>query len=158
MCMTLVNFLDENNVIFMKQFGFRRNHSTINAVQLLVSDILSSFEEHLSVACNFIDLRKAFDTVSHSIIIKKLECLGIRGVLLNWFKSYLTMRQQFTYVNNAISDIRYMECGIPQGSLLRVLMFQLQINDMPHCLRFSNSILYADDTTIYVVGRNVKFI
>ena len=123
-----------------------------------MSDILRSFEDQQFVASVFIDLKKAFDSVSHEIILKKLECLGIRGQLYNWFNSYLTNRYQFTEVNGETSSKGKICCGVPQGSLIGVLLFKIQINDMHQCLKFCNSILYADDTTIYVIGRNVKFL
>ena len=154
----VVDFMEENNIVYCKQFRFRKRHSTIDAVQTLVSEILSSFQENLSVVSIFIDLRKAFNTVSHNLILSKLECLGIRDMPLNWFRSYLANRKQYTCVNGVDSDMKILDCGVPQGSLLRVLLFQLQINDMNTCIKFCNSILYADDTTIFVVGRNLRFI
>ena len=154
----VTKFMDVNGILYMKQFGFRRHHSTINAIQLLVSEVLNAFKENLFLASVFIDLKKAFDSVSHDLILAKLECLGVRGVILNWFKSYLAERKQFTSIGNMQSDTNVMECGVPQGSLLGGLLFQLQINDMSTSLRFCNCILYADDTTVYVIGRNLRFV
>ena len=145
-------------MIFKRQFRFRKNHSTVNAMQLLIADILDSFQENFSIACIFMDLRKAFDMVSHHLILSKLEKMGIQGTLLKWFSSYLDSRLQYTHVNGIDSDLESLPCGVPQGSLLSVLLFQLHINDMHSCLKHCNSILYPDDTTIYVAGRNLHFV
>ena len=153
----IVSFMEENNSIYPRQFGFRKQYSTVNAVQLLVSDILKSFDDNLTVASVFMDLRKAFDTISHEIICEKLECLGVWGQSLDWVYTYLSRRVQFCCINGMESSERPLEQDVPQGSLLGVLFFQLQINAMSKCLKFCNSILYADDTTIYVIGRNIQF-
>ena len=154
----VIKFLKTNDILYKKQFGFRRNHSTINAVQLLVSDVLGAFEENMFVAGVFIDLRKAFDSMSHLIILKKLYHIGLHGIVYQWFESYLTNQLQYTCINNVNSEWRMLTCGVPQGALLGVLLFKLEINDMYNCLKFSNSILYADHTTVYIVGRNLRFI
>ena len=97
----------------------------------------------------FIDLRKAFDTVNHGIILKKLEHYGVRGVLLNWFKSYLTDRKQYVFCNGESSDLKPINCGVPQGSVLGPLLFLIYINDLPNISNKLSFFLFADDTNIY---------
>ena len=106
----------------------------------------------------FIDLKKAFDTVSHEIILMKLEHLGVKNVELDWFKSYLCNRTQVVHMAGLTLTPEKVTVGVPQGALLGVLLFQLIINDLPKCLKFCSSILYADDTTIYLVGRSLKYL
>ena len=106
----------------------------------------------------FIDLKKAFDTVSHFLILCKLESIGITGDTLNWFCSNLSNRKQFTVLENDKSKCTSVDVGIPQGLLLGVLLFQLLINSLYECLRFCSCKSYADDTTIFVVGWSLRFL
>ena len=100
----------------------------------------------------FIDLKKAFDTVDHEILVKKLEMYGVKGNNLNWCKSYLYQRKQVTLANNVVSSSKMIKCGVPQGSVLGPLFFILYINDVQHAIKNSKMQLYADDTVIHVAG------
>ena len=84
-----VNFLEKHDLIYAKQFGFRKKHSTNDAILMLVGNVLEGLDNNNVAFSVFIDLRKAFDSVSHRVILGKLECMGIRGQALNWYKSYL---------------------------------------------------------------------
>ena len=97
----------------------------------------------------FIDLKKAFDTVNHSILLKKLEHYGIRGVALDWFCSYLSNRKQYVSVNGHISETLQIRCGVLQGSVLGPLLFLIYINDLPSVRKCLTFYLFADDTNIY---------
>ena len=97
----------------------------------------------------FIDLKKAFDTVNHDILLSKLEHYGIRNNILAWFKSYLTDRKQYVYFNGKSSDILSITCGVPQGSVLGPLLFLLYINDLPNISKKLSFFLFADDTNLY---------
>ena len=155
----VVTHLELHNILYSKQFGFRKNHSTIDAITTLMGEILNGFEKNFMTLSIFIDLHKAFDTVSHSLLLKKLDLLGIRGCELTWFENYLSNRKQFVSTSsNCKSDLQTVSIGVPQGSLLGVLIFQLFINDIYRILRFCSCILYADDTTFYVVGKSLKFL
>ena len=148
--------LSVNDILYYRQYGFRANHSTTDAVCDLVSEILQGFDKEMSCLSVMIDLRKAFDSCDHSLMLKKLEKMGIRGDLLRWFTSYLSARTQYVSIANSSSDINNISVGVPQGSLLGVLLFVIQINDLHSALKYSQCILYADDTTIFVIGRNIK--
>ena len=101
----------------------------------------------------FIDLKKAFDTVNHNILLEKLNYMGIRNQTLNWIKSHLNHRVQRTISNNIFSNLDTIKCGVPQGSILGPLFFLVYINDIKNILNNNCSYqLYADDTVIYCNG------
>ena len=104
----------------------------------------------------FLDLSKAFDTVNHNILLRKLEFYGIRGIALQWFEHYLTGRKQYVMYNNTQSSMQYITCGVLQGSVLGLLLFLIYINDIPNCLKHSKSIVFADDTTIFASCNNLN--
>ena len=149
------NYLTHNNILSNSQYGFRENHSTINAASELVFDTIHSLENKDSTLSVFLDLSKAFDTIDHQILLNKLEFYGIRGIPLTWFRSYLTGRKQFVKYQNCSSLHQDIICGVPQGSVLGPLLFLIYVNDLPHCMPSSKAIQFADDTTVYVSGRNI---
>ena len=95
-----------------------------------------------------IDLKKAFDTVDHQILLRKLELYGVRGQALTLLRSYLTNRNQKCQIKNCFSSERLIKCGVPQGSILGPLFFLLYINDLPHCLNKTKPRMFADDTNL----------
>ena len=100
----------------------------------------------------FLDLKKAFDTVNHEILLRKMEIYGVTGNALNLMKSYLTDRKQIYQ----LSGENRTGCGIPQGSILGPLFFLLYINDLPECLRQTTPRLFADDTNLTATGKTVE--
>ena len=127
----LYKYLIENNILYSKQFGFQNGHSTDHAVVQLVDQIIESFENNKYTLGVFIDLSKAFDTVDHSILLKKLELYGITDRNHGWLKSHLSNRRQFVQINEKEkTSLETISCGVPQGSILGPLLFLLYVNDL----------------------------
>ena len=125
----LSNFLNINNLINSLQFGLRPKYSTTHHLINLTESIRQTLGEG-SFGCGvFVDLQKAFGTVDHKILMHKLEYYGIRGVCNDWFKSYLSYRQQFVCINGYDSDLMPVDCCVPQGSVIGPLLF-LIYNDL----------------------------
>ena len=114
----LYEFLQEHNILFQNQFGFCKTNSTTFALLEITEKIKETIDNKKYGCGIFIDLRKAFDTVNHEILLKKLEHYGIRGKALTWFTSYLTNRKQYVFLNGECSESKYITCGVPQGSCL----------------------------------------
>ena len=152
---SISKFLDSHSLIHDRQFGFRNNHSTTHAIITLVNKITESVDSG-DIGINlFIDLRKAFDTVSHPILIKKLYAYGIRGNVLELCTSYLKNRTQFVVYDGVKSYTKSIDCGVPQGSILGPLFFIVFMNDIFHASQSLFNILYADDTSIFLYGRDL---
>ncbi len=149
-------FMNHHNIIYQKQYGFRPNHSTVDAVIDLTQNIYNTYEEKEHGIGIFLDLSKAFDTLNHNLLLKKLEWYGIRGKALEWYTSYLNNRKLFIKYNNSESDFFDLHYGVPQGSILGPLLFILYINDLPCALKHSRPILFADDTSLYLSHRSLK--
>ena len=113
------------------------------------SKIIEAFENKELACCVFLDFAKAFDTVNHQILLKKLEYYGIRGNVLKWFDSYLCNRPQCVNINGTFSDFLNILCGVPQGSVLGPILFLIYINDIQFCSNILNFHLFADDTSIF---------
>ena len=143
-----MNYIDKNNLLNEKQFGFRPNHSTYMAMIELVDKIANAVERNETTVGIFLDLSKAFDTINHDILLYKLEYYGFRGVVLDWFKSYLSNRKQFVRYQMHDSNHKIINCGVPQGSILGPLLFILYINDIVNTTSLLELILFADDTTL----------
>ena len=121
------------------------------AIAQLVDKINTAVEKHETTIGIFLDLSKAFDTIDHNILLYKLEYYGFLGIVFNvleWFKNYLNNRNQYVSHNNCKSDLKYIVCGVPQGSILGPLLFILYVNDIIYTSNVLDCVLFADDTTI----------
>jgi hypothetical protein len=151
----LLSYLESNNLINNRQFGFRRGKSTEDAVTLLTDIVSTHLDNGRNCVGVFLDLAKAFDAVSAPILLRKLEGFRIRGSALHWFSSYLTDRVQCIRIGEHLSNTSTINFGVPQGSILGPTLFIMYINDL--CLipiRNADFICYADDTALIFHGRS----
>ena len=152
----LIEFLEERQILYYKQFGFRKDFSTNHAILNLLEIIQKALDDG-QIACGiFIDLEKAFDTVSHDILLEKLDHYGIRGISNDWFRSYLSNRSQFVSINGFNSDYKTIKYGVPQGSVLGPLLFLIFINDLNIAIKHSETFHFADDTCLLNIKDSVK--
>ena len=151
----IYSFLEKFNILFEHQFGFRQKYSTVLALIEITDNIKENLDNGNCVIGTYLDLTKAFDTVNHQILLKKLDYYGIRGVPNTWFKSYLNQRKQVTYVNNTYSNICNITTGVPQGSVLGPLLFLIYVNDIATCVKNCKLRLFADDTNLFVSGKKL---
>ena len=154
----VMKFFNRHKVLYEGQYGFRSGRSTSDAILDLTGNILDGYNKGMYTLGLFLDMTKAFDCINHQILFRKLELYGIRGIALDWFKSYLGKRSLKVALGNVLSEEFPVSCGTPQGSVLGPLLYIIIANDMPKCLKFANSIMFADDTTIFMSGRNLKFL
>ena len=152
----LYKYLDTNKHLFPKQSGFRRLYSVVTSLLSCTNDWYKNMDTGKYTALVFIDLKKAFDTVDHDILLKKMQKYGVSGNGLTWFKSYLQDRRQLCKVNGVSSRIEEIHCGVPQGSCLGPLLFIVYINDLPFCLEGCQVTMYADDTSISFAAKSVN--
>ena len=136
MFIKVMSFLDANQILYKHQYGFRGKHSTIHPIIHLLNECAEANNSNpnkytISIFC---DLLKAFDVISHDILLKKLNCYGIRGIVNTWFANYLSNRCQYVEIYGEKSDTKNISCGLPQGSILGPLLyyFTLMTFQIPH--------------------------
>ena len=151
----LTSHLEANGLLSNSQFGFREKRSTTSAILNLTDYILDSFKEYKHVVGVFLDLAKAFETVSHEILLKKLECIGVTGISGQWFSNYLSGRTQYIHYADQNSSPLNIPMSIPQGSILGPVLFCVYINDIVNSLKMANITLFADDTCVYYAHKNI---
>ena len=150
----LTTYIENANILCPQQSGFRKNFSVHITITKLLENITSSIENKETSMCIFLDLRKAFDMVDHTILLRKLELYGVRGLNHSLFSSYLANRSQYVYLNEYSSDVFPLIRGIPQGSVLSGLLFLLFINDIVNCSSIAKFHLFADDTSLFFHHQN----
>ena len=152
----LYSFLSSQGILFENQFGFRKHHSTNHALNYSVDYVNSQLKEKHHVLGIFVDLSKAFDTISHDKLLTKLENYGIRGNANKLIGSYLSNRRQYVSVLGEESEKLSVLVGVPQGSVLGPLLFIVYINDISSCSDLGKFVLFADDTNIFVIDKSIK--
>ena len=152
----IYDHLTSNKLLHNKQLGFQRNNSTEHAIMQFTRDISDSFQKGEYTLGVFIDLSKAFDTVNHKILLKKMEYYGIKGTTLTWLKSYLSNRKQYIYVDNISKQLLEITCGVPQGSILGPLLFLIYVNDFYKASNTLNEVMFADDTNLFLSHKDLN--
>ena len=160
----IYKFVINNNIFYNKQYGFRSGHSCEQAIQNLYGHILQNKDNGIKTAAIYLDLSKAFDTITHNLLLEKLDKYGVRGVSNNWIKSYLSDRliqvkcRTLSCNTSKISNQYKINQGTPQGSCLGPLLFNLYCNDLYLNVEHCNLIMFADDTTLYASHRNTTYL
>jgi len=152
----LISFIQQHDTLYKFQFGFREKHSANLALIALVDKITSAIDKGDIVIGLFLDLKKAFDTVNHNILLDKLFHYGVRGVAFDWITDYLDQRKQYVNFQNIASCESIIKCGVPQGSILGPLLFLLYVNDIANVSEILVPIIFADDTNMFLQGKNIR--
>ena len=134
---------------------FRKKHSTDTCLSFLNNKILKVFDDGLVTGMIWIDLQKAFDTINHDILLKKLSIIGFSDHTVKWIQSYLSNRKFAVNLENSFSEVSSISCGVQQGSILGPLLFLIYVNDMPMAVK-CDLFLYVDDTCLIFQSKNAK--
>ena len=148
LCKHLRNHLDRCNILTKFQHGFRRHHSCETQLLITLDDILKNYDQKHQLDIIILDFSKAFDKVSHNLLLTKLYSMGVSGAVHKWISAFLHNRTQRVVVNGVFSDDAPVSSGVPQGSVLGPLLFLCYINDLPNCVK-SQVRLFADDSLLY---------
>ena len=163
-CDKVYTFLNNTNQVYVSQYGFRSGHSCENAISELISAVLKGFQSNKYTVGVFLDLSKVFDTLKHTILLDKLYYYGIRGTAHDWFCSYLSNRKMRVKCcvtstgKTEFSEYEDITYDTPQGSCLGPLIYLIFTNDLVKNVTHCNTILFADDTTLYETHNNLRFL
>ena len=156
----LYNYLNENEILNDKRFGFRAGHSTEHAILEPIDQVSDAFDNNNFVLGVFIDLSKAFDTIDHNVLLGKLSMYGAKGNNLKWFHSYLFNRKQYIEFQNdgkkEKTNSLTIKCEVPQGSILGRLLFIVYVNDLYRASNVLKPIMFADDANLLCSFSNSK--
>ena len=150
----IVEFLENNNILSNRQHAYRKSHSTETCLFELLNNVYKNLDDKLFVAVAKLDLSKAFDSISHNLLLKKMQKLGLENNSLMWIQSYLSNRKQITRIKEFTSSTEIIKSGVPQGSILGPLLFLCYVNDLPEVFENKCQMLsYADDTQLLVTAK-----
>ena len=149
------DYFTKKQLLSKHQFGFRPLHSTTTTLLDCTNEWYVNMDRGLYNLVVLLDLKKAFDTVNHGILLHKLQLYGFETRALNFMRDYLTNRTQRCQLKGLFSDRKEVTCGIPQGSILGPLLFIIYINDLPNCLKITTPRMFADDTNLTAVGETL---
>ena len=149
--------MEKQNFFYKQQFGLRKNHRTTHALSILVNKVTDSIANKKPTLGIFLDLFKTFDTIDHNVLLAKLHYNGVKGIALDWLRSYLSKRSQQVVCSNVLSsNINLITIGVHQGSNLGPILFLIYVTDFPKCLKFSDPIMFDDDTNVFIQNNNLK--
>ena len=147
---SIVEHLDSHDILNDSQYGFRKKRSTLHALLNATENVYKALDMKLHTLGIFIDFSRAFDTINHTLLLKKLYHYGIRGNMLDLLGSYLTDRKQFVSYGGKDSTLLDIVCGVPQGSVLGPLLFIIFINDITSISNVASFVLFADDLNLFL--------
>ena len=154
-CIKLTNFLETNKLFSVDQGGFRREKSTFDTIDQLLDFSYEKLNKRHPTHLIFYDMKKAFDTVDHQLLLNKFDFLRIQKIK-PLIQNYLCGRKQTTLVNGTKSSEIDIKCGVLQGSILGRLLFLIFINDLPSVIKGAKIKLYADDAVLYTANRKLN--
>ena len=154
----LMGFINKHDIIFKHQYGFQKGKLTEHAIFDLYFNIITANEKQEKSASIFRDFAKAFDIANHEILLYKLDYYGVRGIALEWFRSYLSHRQQAVKIGHCFSDFETISRGVPQGSVLGPLLLLLYVNDLHISSPKVKLLLFADDTCLFHSSKNINIL
>lgn len=148
----ITSLASKHSIICRNQHGFRSHRSTFSAVLVLAQQVNKALNNNKLAVVVFLDIRKAFDSVNHNIMLTKLHDYGFRGRIHKLLKCYLSDRQQRVVIDGFVSSAESVVAGAPQGSVIGPSLFSLHVSDFPSVLLYSEALMYADDTALIFVG------